>query len=292
VRRILSAFAAIAAVSAAQAQVAGGAGAQGMGRNTESEELARRNLARADLPPDPASSILQAAVLLNVRADEYVAVFGVSHEATTPAEALHSIDERIAAFRRALGRTEGFHIDFITQSRIYGFEVSGNVATERLSGFEVKKNVSVRYRDRERLDRLIAAAASAEIFDLVKVDYVVRDVQAVQARLRDEAARVLKAKADRYRTSLGVPLAEAPSAVVEAIGVYLPTELYSAYTAFEAESVSFRHEGVVQRMRKPRTFYFDPLSAKLFDHVLGEPQEEPVVQFTIYLRAKYPRAGT
>jgi hypothetical protein len=43
----------------------------------------------------------------------------------------------------------------------------------------------------------------------------------------------------------------------------------------------------VQRARKSRTFFFNPLNADGFDAVINPIVIEPVVQFTLYLRVKY-----
>jgi uncharacterized protein YggE len=78
--------------------------------------------------------------------------------------------------------------------------------TEKFSGFETKKNVAVRYRDREMLERILSAATKASIFDLIEVEYVVSDMNAVHSRLYDEAVKVIKQKrrvtAIRFGTSL------------------------------------------------------------------------------------------
>ena len=39
-------------------------------------------------------------------------------------------------------------VDFVAQNKIYGFEIAGELAREKLVGFELKKNVSIHYRDR------------------------------------------------------------------------------------------------------------------------------------------------
>jgi hypothetical protein len=46
----------------------------------------------------------------------------------------------------------------------------------KLTGFETKKTIALRYKDRALLEKLVAAAAQASIFDLIKVDYVINDL--------------------------------------------------------------------------------------------------------------------
>ena len=56
------------------------------------------------------------------------------------------------------------------------------------------------------LDKITLAAARVQVFDLIKVDYIVKDVGAVQDRLMDEATRITKKKMGRYEKLLGIKL--------------------------------------------------------------------------------------
>ena len=94
-------------------------------------------------------------------------------------------------------------VDFVAQNKTYGFELAGDVVREKLVGFELKKNVSIRYADHALIDKLLAAAAKAEVFDLVKVDYIVKDVEAVNDRLMEEAAASSSARSIAARSCWG-----------------------------------------------------------------------------------------
>ena len=49
----------------------------------------------------------------------------------------------------------------------------------------------------------------------------------------------------------------------------------------------YRERYTIQRARKSRTFFFNPLTAAGFDAVINPVVIEPVVQFTVYLKLKY-----
>jgi uncharacterized protein YggE len=202
-----------------------------------------------------------------------------------------AVTSQFAGELRQLGvRPEDVFVDFAAQNKIYGFAVEGAVARERLAGFELKKNVSVRYRDKSMLDRLVLAAARAKIFDLVKVDYVVKDSAAVQNRLAEEAARVVREKAARYERLFGIKLAQPPQIYAERASTYFPSEMYDSYVAHESEAVDaddYRRKYAVHGARKSRTFFFNALNADGFDSVVNPVVLEPVVQFTLYLRVRY-----
>jgi len=278
------------------AQVGGNAGyGQTGGRaGLEQNQRARRVISKDDHPPTSTATFLEANVMMNVKADEYVAVFAVSADAETVEECAQKSDEILRTFVgdvKALGITgDAVFIDFIAQTKTYGFTVEGDIAKEKLVGFELKKNVSIHYSDRHLLDKLIAAASRAQIFDLVKVDYIVKDLNKIQDKLAEAASRVLDQKKGRYGRLLGVKLLQPMQIYADRSAIHYPTDLYESYTAAESEVInsnSIRQKYTVQQARKSRTFYYNGLDADGFDDVINPVITEPVVQFTLYLKVKY-----
>lgn len=278
-------------------QVAGGSagyGRRASGREqAEANEQAKRVLAATDLPSSATSMFLDASVLMNVKADEMVAVFAIAEEAPTVAECGLKVEARVAKVKEAFARLgvpeKDVYVDFIVQNRIYGFEVTGDLAREKLTGYELKKNVSVRCGTRALMERCIEAASGVEVFDLVKVDYVVKNIGAIQSRLMEEASKVIRRKSGDHARLLGVSLRPAPQVLAERHRAYYPTEMYDSYVAQESEDVStsyYRQNRVVQSARKPRTFYYNPLDGGGFDAVVNPVVLEPVVQFALYLKVR------
>ncbi len=260
----------------------------------EQNERNKRTPAKDEAPPTGASMFVEASVLMNLKADEYVAVFGVSQECVAVPECNQKMDATINQFAGELKQlgigSEDIFVDFATQNKIYGFQVEGNIAKERLAGFELKKNVSVHYKNKLLLDKLVIAASKANIFDLIKVDYIVTDTGSVQARLMEEAAKVIKRKAAGCEQLLGIRLLPPAQVYAAKPSIYFPTEMYDSYRAQESENISDyndRQRYVVQGARKSRTFFFNALDANGFDQVINPVVIEPVVQFTLYLKVKY-----
>jgi uncharacterized protein YggE len=286
----------IAAAGLCCAQAGGNIGYSQAGGSAKAEqnERSKRALSRDEMPPNGTSMFLEASVLMNVRADEYVAVFGVLQEGSTVAECGQKMDAVIHAFSDALAslgvRRDDLFVDFVAQNKVYGYEVSGEAAREKLVGFELKKNVSVHYKDYALLDRLVVAASQSQIFDLIKVDYIVKNIPALQNRLMEEAARILKQKAARYQRLLGIRLLPPAQVYAERPGLYFPGDMYDSYAAYESEDVNagyYRQKYVIQGARKSRTFFFNALNASGFDTVINPVVIEPVVQATLYLKVKY-----
>ena len=271
----------------AYSQPGGRAGAQQV-------ERAKRLLTAPELPPSGTSMFVEANVLADVKADEFVAVFGITEEGETVAESGRKMAATVKALSddlRGLG-LGGDHVfvDFVAQNKIYGFEVAGDLAREKLVGFELKKNVSIHYRDRDLLDKLVVAAARSQIFDLIKVDYVIKDINAVQDKLMDEAARIIKQKTARDDRLLGIKLQPPAQVYAERPAIHYPTRMYDSYMAQESEQVNAgfdRQKTLTQTARKSRTFYFNGLDGDSFDTVINPVVIEPVVQLTLYLKVRY-----
>jgi uncharacterized protein YggE len=235
--------------------------------------------------------MIEASVAMNVKADAYVAVFGLSQEAPTVAESNSKVNNLIAAFTRelnALGvKGSDIYVDFITQNKVYDYATAGSVTTEKLSGFETKKNIAVRYNDREILEKIIASAAKNSIFDLIKVDYVVNDAKPIKARLYDEAVKIIKQKESGYANSFGIKMS--PSNIAnEKYDTFYPGELYAGYQAYESGNTygDYENRRVIQQ-RKTKTFYYEPLDPTDYDLVINQLGIEPMVQFTLYMRVQY-----
>lgn len=274
------------------------------GLSLRAQEAGNRNYGRdrADRTPPNTGNIggngflnIEAYVLMNAAPDEFVAVFGVAQEGTTGAESNQKVNARIEQFLSAAEKLgvnrSNTYVDFITQNRTYGFAPSGdNTIRESLTGFETKKTVSLRYKDRAMLEKLIAAAGQASIFDLIKVDYIVNDMGKVKRALFDEAIKIVKQKEEAYSRSLNLAVSR-KSLLQETYNTYYPGELYQTYTAFESGAVDSNYYGQggtrVIRERKSSTSYLEPLDRSAFDAVLNPGGIEPMVQCTLFMKVMY-----
>ena len=232
---------------------------------------------------------IEASILTNLKPDAFVAVFGVNAEALAALESNDKVNARIAQLIQQLSplgiTRDDIFVDFITQNRVYDYNVSSSKAIENFTGFETKKTVAVRYKSRELFEPIVRAAASVQIFDLVKVDYIVSDFEKVRATLFEEAVKVIKSKEARYVKLLGVSLVPIGLAN-EKYDVSYPSEAYQRYQAFETGQ-GYSSNGNYLVQRKGSTFYYDPFDAGRFDVVLAPMGIEPAVQFTLYLRMQY-----
>jgi uncharacterized protein YggE len=285
---ILLLFIVSACVIAVQAQEAGNSVYNNAKRKTSGVTVG--TLYAIDQKDSVPSSFIEANILMNVKADEYLAVFGLAQEGATLLDGNKKIDTQINDFitsLKTLGvKDNDVFVDFITQNRVYDFGVAGNTAREKLSGFEVKKNIAVRYKDKLLLEKMLAVASKASIFDLIKVDYVVSDLAAARDKLLEEASKIIKKKEENYSRLLGVKL-RPHSIFIEKYNTFFPSEMYNAYTAYESGNIDGGNNMRVVEKRKASTFYFNPLHVGEFDSVINPVGVEPVVQLTLYLKVKY-----
>ncbi len=234
---------------------------------------------------------IEASVLINVKAESYVAVFGVQEENSTPEQNNTKLTARLNAFIGELGKLgvsrSDIYVDFITQNRVYDFTIEGNTATESLSGFETKKTIAIKYLKDEQLEPIVAAAAKLKIFDLIKVDYLVSDAEKFKERLFNEAAKIIKEKESKYKNSFDVKIAPVGLAR-EQYDTHYPASRYKRYQAYESGNARTNvRTGNQVLERKSFTFYYEPLDPNDFDKSINGIGIEPIVQFTLYLRMDY-----
>jgi uncharacterized protein YggE len=250
--------------------------------------------------------MIEVNVLMNVKAEEYVTTFSVSQECASVMECNEKIDTRIAGFitsLKGLGIESGnIFVDFVTQNRIYDYDLAGNVAKEKQVGFEVKKNILIYYKDKDLTDRLVTAASQFGIYDLVKVDYLIQDTSGIKKRLLDDALKIVKEKEAKYSDSFGYKFRAHVLIEREKYNIHYPTQMYSSYSAYETGRIVQNNPAIanyvnvnskangqyrIQEARKSTTFFYDPLNANGFDHIINPIINEPVVQFTLLLKIKY-----
>ena len=236
---------------------------------------------------------IEASVLVNVKPDSFVAVFGVAQEAQTADESNGKVNARVEDFLKNLASLQvsknDIYVDFIVQNKIYDYQIKGDVAEQYLSGFETKKTVAIKYKNRDLLEKIVVAASKAQIFDLIKVDYIVSDFEPIRQKLFDEAANVIRQKEARYRNAFAMTIKPVGLAA-EKYDAFYPGERYENYQAFEsgtATATDFRNVRTTVNMRKGTTFYYSPLDENKFDKIVSPIGVEPEVQFTVYMQFQY-----
>jgi hypothetical protein len=250
--------------------------------------------AQAALPYDN-SVVFDADVMINMEASSYTAIFSVTDFGKTVISADSAMSARLKIFTDGLKKDSiapsDIHIDFISMLPVYEVEpqnkVFSNLATEVPAGFKIKKNVHVLFFDHTKLDQIITHAAQASIYDLVKVDYNVNDIQSAYDTLRKTAVSVIDMKRRTYEM---MGFETTIMSMAEGYDSKYPEERYESYTAFlQGQSYVNQQPGSNVQLKtaeKEQTVFYNKVPYKTFDRVLNADLAEPGVQFYYKLRVK------
>jgi len=242
---------------------------------------------------------LNVKVMMNVHADTYVAIFGVSQAAETVDSCHQMIKRRVSGFLKnikQLGvKDADIYIDFISQVPVFEFEEEKKLFSKTYNevpkGFELKKNVHISYKEEKIVDDLLVLAAQNEIYDIVKVDYVINDMETVYDTLRKVSIDLMNKKVKDFKR-LGINFTPMYQTVNEQISGTYPIERYASYAAFNPASISNVKKGSGRKVayrwaKKPKTLYYNKLPYNNYDVVINPTVVEPVVQFSYTLNMKY-----
>lgn len=237
--------------------------------------------------------VIQARVLTNVIADEYVVTIGVSEYATTLKEANTKIDDRIQKFIAALKSKfsispSDIYVDMTSQTQVADYKVTGNYAEQYISGFEQKKNIIVKLKNIKDLDKIIVVASEYEIYDIAKVDYIVKDINKIYMQLFQTAMEVINGKKDLYVKATNGKLKTTSQIYGESFYSFFPTQLYKKYTPnISTEYDNNSSYSKRKDLRKNTTYFYEPINYSGFDKVLNPTVTEPAVEYVLMLQIKF-----
>ena len=229
--------------------------------------------------------------LLNQKADSYTAIFNVVQLGKTADETNSLLNARLDALLaslKSLGiRDEDMYVDMVNFVPKYEYDwskklFSPKTYTETPKGFELQKNIHVRYTVPALLDRIVTAAARQEIYDIVKVDYNVKDPQKHYAQLRETAFQYLNQIKKQY-LAIGTRLDSAYTITAENAWVAYPINRYQSYQAY----ASHNENGKVYRADKSTSRFYNAVPSNDYDIVINPDILEPAVQFSYNLLVRF-----
>lgn len=243
-----------------------------------------------------------ANVLINVRAQEYVAILSISQAGKTAKVCNETIENRIQSFGQGLQRqgfrSEDIYVDFISQIPTFEFEIEKKIfsktANEVPSGFELKKNVHIRFQDIKKLDQIMVIAADQEIYDLVKVDYYIpqEKMNSIYDSLRNTALSIIDRKLESFEKlqfKFGSEQFVYKTFSEDLSSVY-PVERYSSYKAYSTSAVQADLK-VKRNIKKTPTYFYDKVPYNYYDAVLNPVILEPAIQFSYALAVRFSLKG-
>lgn len=204
-------------------------------------------------------------------------------------ESLEEIDalmnEKIKGIKNAIKTidpTVEVITDMISFVPVYEYEVTKKIFskktyTEKPAGYEMKKNLIIKYKGTV-LDKIISACAAQEVYDFVKVDYIITSLDAVKARLEAKTLEEFNNKIKYYSLLKGEDLTQKAKNITENYNLVYPVESYSRYTAFSRMQLPFTRNSTVNQVAKAETSYYNPVMVKSHTYVINPEIVEPCVQ--------------
>lgn len=238
---------------------------------------------------------LTVRVLSNQAADRYVAIFNLTQIANTAEETNKLMLERVEGFQKALQgmdiAKENVYIDVVTFIPLYEYEkdkkIFSNKNNEVPKGYELQQNIHIAYTQADQLRGIMTTAAKFEVFDLITVEYQVKNHEGVYNTMRQRAMANIAQQLKGYEEQLGLNFEQADRSLAESKRVSYPSSRYSSYQAFANVSMgNINERSKTQDMYKPMTYYYDQLRAESFDIVIEPEVLEPAVQFVYELRMR------
>lgn len=236
-------------------------------------------------PPVGNDLVVTAKGMANVKADAYVAIFGVTQTGKTAEEANTLMDTRLNALLeqfKAKPEITTF-VDMVSFVPLYEYELEKKVFSKQTynevpAGFELKKNIHVKFTNAGELHTIVMMMSKSEIYDLVRVDYFCSNLEAVKKELMAKAKTTLQDKMKMYQSLLGTKLDSANRRLGDGFRVLLPAEMYKTCQAFNSTSINVKKSAGVNQADKGTTLYYQPVLDKEFDFVMNPIIMEPVIQ--------------
>lgn len=247
-----------------------------------------------NLVPNPIVTI-DIKALSNIIANSYTAVFNVTQIGKTSEETNTLMKERMNKVKSELLSngilSKDIVIDVISFVPVYETMVEKKLFSKKYvevpKGFELQQNIHVKFTSVKQFEGILASCANNEIYNLVKVDYFIDNLQDVYKKLRVEILKELKSKQEFYK-NLGFDLTLYDPTIADNKYCYFPRDFYKNYQAFN--SISFealkKNRGVFQA-KKQTSYYYDPISFRDYDVVINPSIVEPVIQIGMEIKLQY-----
>lgn len=256
--------------------------------NNNTNTTAYTNLPNAQIIPNSRYVILDVQILSNQKANAYIAIFNLTQMGPNAAETNKLLTDRYNGFAQEIQNVgvpkSDIYLDMVSFVPVFEYEKEKKLFSKTYNevpkGFQMQQNIHVKYTDANMLGKIIAVATKYEIYDLVRVDYIVENQEAVYVEMREKAVAHLNKEIELYAEKMGVELESGYRTIAEDKKVVFPNNRYSSYAAFSNVSLGgVPEKGKVLDMYKPQTQYYDRMPYDDFDIIINPVVVEPAVQF-------------
>ena len=221
---------------------------------------------------NPTSALtIDVKALCNVKATSYTAVFNISQIGETAEETHDLMKKRIANVKQELQSLgiakDDLVIDVISFIPVYEMEVVKKLFSKKYNeipkGFQLQQNIHVQFTKTSQFEGILEACAKNEIYNLVKVDYFIKDIHLVYQKLQAALLKQVALKRTYYK-ALGFDLSKYNVMMADDKYCYFPKNFYKNYQAFN--SVSFdaiKKKKDITTVKKLTSYYINHLPMKI-----------------------------
>jgi len=239
------------------------------------------------------------SALKNVTATSLLVIFNITQSGKTPKQADSIVNLRLDGFYKEVEKhgvkPEDIFTDMVALVPLYSYSVEKSLFSttynEVPSGFEMQKNLHIKISDEKVLGKIVTAAAQNEIYDMIKIEYFVKDADKVYEELQQRSIDFLAAKLERFK-KLNIDFDTIYHILSEKSSVAYPVDRYRSYQAFSGTAPPVKNSGgivttSIKRVRKPKTMFYNKLPYHNYDIVINPEILSPAVQYTYSLTIKY-----
>ena len=232
--------------------------------------------------------------MVNVKADSYVAIFGLTQTGKTAEEVNGLMNKRIESITSALNKNKdiSIYIDMLSFVPVYEYDIVNKIFSKTTyneipAGFELKKNIHIRYKNPNYLNEIISACSNAEVYNLVRVDLFSDSLEQMKQILMEKATKILKQRLKHKADILQIDSTDYKRQMQEGFKVVYPIEMYHQYQAYVNNKISNIKSAMNTRhTKKTTTHYYKPIVDKEFDFVINPRIFEPVIQIMYEVKVR------
>lgn len=237
---------------------------------------------------------LNVKALMNVKADTYIMILGLSQISESLETCFDLTDQRIAAFLTEAGISEdNVYIDFISQTPIFAREKEKKIFSKKFvevpKGFEIKKNIHIRYTDRKMGDKYLKLAAKNEIYDIIRTDYIVNNHKAIYDTLRTECVNLLNKYLSDF-AKMGFTFEAEYKSLEESNSCTYPLSCYSPFSSYMPSNylplVGNATDVTLVNPNENINVFYNKLPYNDYDIIINADMVEPSIQFSQYIKLK------
>lgn len=216
-------------------------------------------------------------LLLEKTASTYRLTVGANQEEKEVKACDEKINTRINKLKAGLKqlgiKDKSIYIDFISQTKIYDYAIDQQKSTQIDNGFEIKKNIIIQFEDITLIDKIVSACAQAEIYDIIKLDYLDFEREAAYAQLYEEALAFCKERKDFLMKNNSGTASGRYRVTATNFNANYPKNLYKKYQAFESSQLNvyqkrYGNNYINKEARKNKTFYYNGVDISQFDKII------------------------